>query len=66
VNGETLALSPAAEGTMSHGPSNTIFGADGVGQSGSLIGEQLQPVSSTVEYAHSFQNFSNGNYCPVD
>jgi hypothetical protein len=27
--------------------------------------EQLQPVSASIEYAHSFQNFSGGEYCPI-
>jgi hypothetical protein len=65
LNGETLELSAGADGTMLHAPSNSIFGADGVGRSGSLVGEQLQPVSASIEYAHSFQNFSGGEYCPV-
>ncbi|MEE8307547.1 MAG: DUF3179 domain-containing (seleno)protein [Gammaproteobacteria bacterium] len=64
LQGETLELSPGADGTMLHAPSNSLFGMDGVGQSGLFAGEQLQPVAATVEFAHSFQNFSGGEYCP--
>jgi hypothetical protein len=65
LNGVELELSPGAEGTMLHAPSDSIFGRDGVGQSGEFAGEQLQPVSYSVEFAHSFQNFSGGEYCPA-
>ena len=64
LNGETLQLSPGANGTMLHIPSNSLFAADGVGQGGLYAGQQLQPVAATVEFAHSFQNFSGGEYCP--
>jgi hypothetical protein len=65
LNGMTLELSPAADGTMLHAASNSVFDANGVGQSGTLVGEQLDPVSASIEYAHSFQNFSGGKYCPI-
>jgi len=64
LRGETLELSPGVNGTMLHIPSNSLFGADGVGQAGLFTGEQLQPVAATVEFAHSFQTFSGGEYCP--
>jgi len=64
LHGETLELSPGVNGTMLHIPSDSSFGADGVGQAGLFAGEQLQPVAATVEFAHSFQTFSGGEYCP--
>ena len=63
LEGVTLELSPGQDGTMVHVPTNSSFGADGVGQVGALKGAQLQPVAATVEFAHSFQTFSNGEYC---
>ena len=63
LDGATLELSPGPAGTMVHIPTNSSFGADGIGQNGKLKGARLQPVAATVEFAHSFQTFSNGEYC---
>ena len=40
--------------------SGSAFGFDGVAVEGELQGRALEPVASTVEYAHSFERFSGG------
>ncbi len=50
VEGEELWASAAG----------TRFGFDGLGHGGELDGQQLAPVTSAVEYWHSFEHFSGG------
>lgn len=55
-----LTLSPDHDDQLFDAASGTVFGFDGVAIEGPLAGQRLEVVSSTVEYWHSFERFSDG------
>ncbi len=61
LEGRVLELDLDEEtGRLVDALTGSSFGFDGLAVGGELAGRQLQPVPATVEYRHSFENFSDG------
>ena len=59
LGGRVLELELDQENDLLIDPeTGSSFGFDGVATSGELAGQRLEPVPATVEFRHSFENFS--------